>query len=59
MSDWLCSAAKVMKPLFAGPLIGMGGTVDGCEYGSNCSQIATNYTEIDIISVHRFVNESA
>ena len=55
-SDWLCSAAKVMKPLLAGPLVATGGVLGACEHGSNFSPIATSCAQIDIISMHGFAH---
>ena len=57
-SDWLCSAAKVMKPLLAGPLVATGGVFGACEHGSNFSPIATSCAQIDIISIHGFAHGS-
>ena len=55
-SDWLCSAAKVMKPLLAGPLVATGAVLGACEHGENFSPIATSCPEIDIISMHGFAH---
>ena len=57
-SDWLCSTAKVMKPLLNGPLVATGGVAGACEHGSNFSPIATSCAEIDIISMHGFAQDA-